>query len=77
MMRKGNVIEQGDIHMRLEHDNNNHSWVAPTRSTIYPFFSFMLLLLFTSLLNLVLGERIGEYRLSQDKYCVDGLEGKG
>jgi hypothetical protein len=77
MMRRGNVIEQGDIHRRLEHDNNNHSWVAPTCSTIYPFLSFMLLLLFTSLLNLVLGKRICEYRVSQDKYCVDGLEGKG
>jgi hypothetical protein len=77
MMRRGNVIEQGDIHRRLEHDNNGHSWVVPTRSMIYPFLSFMLLLLFTSLLNLVLGERIGVYRQSQDKYCVDGLEGKG
>jgi hypothetical protein len=37
----------------------------------------MLFLLFTSLLNLVLRERIGEYNKSQDKYCVDGLEGKG
>ncbi len=44
---------------------------------IYPFLSFILLLLFTSLLNLVLGERKGEYRQSQGKYCVDGLEGKG
>lgn len=41
------------------------------------FSSSKLLLLFTSLLNLVLGEKIGEHRLSQDKYCVDGLEGKG
>jgi hypothetical protein len=65
MMRRGNVIEQGDIHRRLEHDNNDHSWVAPTLSMIYPFLSFTLLLLFTSLLNLVLGERIGEYRQSQ------------
>jgi hypothetical protein len=37
MMRRGNAIEQEDIHKRLEHDNNDHSWVAPTFSMTYPF----------------------------------------